>query len=145
MIEVRHPSAADETARLLFARLQIVQPNAHSLLLAWTTDADRAARVSIAALLADAYRGAGRETALIELGDELLTVDDMRAALARSPFTIVQGAGLADSPATIVAARAVDAVVILVRRGRTKRSTLAALRSELVAAGVSIAGAVLLD
>lgn len=74
----------------------------------------------------------------------LLTLDELQKTMAETRLTVVGGSGLLDSPNTIVAARAVDAVVVLARRRKTSRNNLEAVRLELKRAGATVAGAVLI-
>jgi hypothetical protein len=72
--------------------------------------------------------------------------DSLAQALARPDrFFVVQGSGLLDSPATLLAVPVVDAVLIAARRGKTARSDLQECRVEIERAGGKLAGAVLLS
>jgi len=126
-------------------------PDARSILLAWPTAGDArpsgGAGSGLASSLAEAYRSAGIEAALLSLpaeSDLLLTVDELGKELSGNRLTVVEGSGLLDSPNTVLAARAVDAVVVLARRGHTRRSDLVASRRELTGAGAPVVGAVLI-
>jgi hypothetical protein len=71
--------------------------------------------------------------------------DGATAGEGSQSFRILAGRGLLDDPETVVQARMANAVVLVVRRGTTRRSDLAECRSVLDVAGVPLLAAVLVD
>jgi hypothetical protein len=58
-------------------------------------------------------------------------------------YTVIAGRGVLDHPGTLLAAGAVDGVVLVVRPRKTYRSDLQAARTEVERAGGRVVGAVL--
>lgn len=90
------------------------------------------------------------EGELVELDEpassEMGRVERLRQLLAAyEGYTVMAGGGVLDDPGTMLAAAAVDGVVLVVRRGRTSRTDLEQSRIEIERAGGRIVGAVLRD
>jgi len=158
---------------MLLARLQILAPEARSVLLARAQPegtveplarevAAAAAQAGFAGRLArvpgsDDSRYGSAPSRLSGLPDaeltelqidmkELRETERARAALhAGGGYTVVAGGSILDSPETLLLCRAVDVVVLVGYRAKTLRSDLEAARDAVERAGGRLAGAVFVD
>jgi hypothetical protein len=74
-----------------------------------------------------------------------LTLESLRAFLAAGRgYVVLVGRGILDDSNSILAAAAVDAVLVVAKSGRTGRQDLARTRDEIERAGGRLIGAVLL-
>jgi hypothetical protein len=132
---------------LLYARLEVMFPAAKAILVADATgdvDCEGVAR-NLTRFLCDR----GRKARVLEVKSQATGqsggVEDWRSLFAGfDGYTVVVGEGVLNDPATILAATACDAVVIVCRRGRTARADLERTRSRLDEAGARLAAGFLL-
>jgi Mrp family chromosome partitioning ATPase len=149
---------------LLFARVQLAAPASHTYLIASPTPnvADR----RIAEELASGAAAGGKAVRLLDLGADrskpsrngsksyqewtpdrsaIVAPDDLRRALAAyDGVTVVVGNGLDTDAGTTVAAAVVDATVLVLRQGRTRRSDVKRVRADVERNGGRIIGSILL-
>jgi len=159
-------------ADLLFARIQLRHPGARHILLV-PADASGSTTV-LARQLAAAMAGAGQRVGLIDVGDgrarpkhdtdvsgtlatpgvhsiDLLEAEmgDAkrigRALESQEGFTVASAGPLQHDAQAVRLSAAVDAVIVVVRRGRTLRSELAEIRHDIESVGGTLAGAVIID
>ncbi|GAC1318898.1 MAG: hypothetical protein NVSMB22_01330 [Chloroflexota bacterium] len=149
---------------VLVARLELFRPSVKSVLLASPTSGP--SLVPLGERVAEAARRMGRPARTIRLVDaatvgERSTGDARRgnaddvvlsaAALLDTEATqsllrgfdgvsVVVGAGLLDDPATLLAARSAECVVLVARVGKTLRSDVVKARLQVEQAGGCIAG-----
>jgi hypothetical protein len=148
---------ADAVVGMLFARVRILAPQAHSVLLAplHAEEADR----DLARIFCQTTREHGLEARLIDLVGLGPAVERTGSPSARdfsgpeeartflqqfAGISVIRGRGLLDDPATLFAAAAADATVLLVTRSQTSRSDLAQARLELERSQATLVGTVLL-
>jgi len=159
-------------ADLLFARIQLRYPGARHILL---VPADASGATSdLARQLAAAMAGAGQRVGLIDVGggkthpkhdiepcDTLATpgvyrIDLLEAEMgdpkrigraleAQEGFTVASAGPLQHDAQAVRLSAAVDAVIVVVRRGRTLRSELAEIRHDIESVGGTLTGAVIID
>ncbi|MDQ2744209.1 MAG: hypothetical protein M3Z66_18210 [Chloroflexota bacterium] len=159
-------------AGLLFARIQLRYPGARHILL---VPADTSGSTTdLARQLAAAIAGAGQRVSLIDVGGgkarpkegaelsgtlatagvhtiELLEAEmgDAkrigRALESQEGFTVASAGPLQHDEQALRLSAAMDAVIVVVRRGRTLRSELAEIRHEIASVGGTLAGAVIID
>lgn len=133
---------ADEPGEILFARLQILAPGAFSFVLAPVRSGldARPSADGLARWLVET----GQQAGILDPQDLPADRDRLQEKLsAATGYTIVAGRGILDDAPTLLAAAVADAVVVLVRRGRTSRADLESVRIQLEAAGANLAGAIL--
>lgn len=157
---------------MLFARIQLRHPGARHILLV-PADASGSTTV-LARQLAAAMAGAGQRVGLIDVGDgrarpkhdtdvsgtlatpgvhsiDLLEAEmgDAkrigRALESQKGFTVASAGPLQHDAQAVRLSAAVDAVIVVVRRGRTLRSELAEIRHDIESVGGTLAGAVIID
>lgn len=147
---------------MLFARLQTTAPTARSYLVTGARsepDAGSTAGNLAEAIVATGHRvrwfslaqpsdgesppSGADELSLLET--ELGDVQRARSALESSTvYTVICGAGILDSPRTLLLSGAVDGVVVVVDQGRTLRSDLEQARDDVERGGGRLLGAVVL-
>ena len=72
------------------------------------------------------------------------SIEALRSILHRfNGFTTVLGAGVLDSPSTLLVSGAVDGVLMVVQRGRTMRDDVERARHQVETAGGTVVGSVL--
>lgn len=145
---------------MVFARVQLRAPSARTLLFV----APRGARglgeivsgVALAAVqsgtrarLLDITGAAPSAPSGVEqmevLESELTELERARRALNWPlGITIASAGGVLETPSALVLSAAVDAVVLVARRGRTMRSDMVRAREEIVSAGGRVVGSLLL-
>ena len=159
-------------ADLLFARIQLRYPDARHLLLV-PADATGSA-VDLARQLAVAIAGAGQRVGLIDVGDGkprqeqdnelggagatpgIYSIDLLEAEMgdanriaraleSRGGFTVASAGPLQHDAQALRLSAAVDAVIVVVRGGRTLRSDLADIRENIESVGGTLVGAVIVN
>jgi hypothetical protein len=150
-----------QSPEMLFARLQLQAPSARSILLA-PPRSERGVD-QLAASLAGTIVAAGGKARLLAatttepknvpaavermqvLETELVELERARRALGWPiGFTIAYAGGVLDTPAALVLAAAVDAVVLVARAGHTMRADLVQAKSDIEVSGGIVVGSVLL-
>lgn len=131
---------------MLYVRLQILEGKLSSILVA-SPHSDGSATSIAVSLAASAERSGSPIRLLLLYGPGVETADDlegMRAHISKfDGLTVVQGQGVLDDPATLLACAATGVVVLAIRRGKTSRASLEETRREVERAGGHIAGAVM--
>lgn len=125
---------------MIGARLAVLAAGARSILLA-----SPRAGIDTVPLAEELARGLGTaeaEAAVIRPSENR---DLPPSAAGPTPVTIIGGAGLLDDPATLLATRMADAVIVVIRREKTARRDLDDVRRQLDAAGARLIGSILLD
>ncbi len=128
---------------MLGARLAVLASDARSVLLAGATSdvpTDGLARAVVTAL-----GETGRGARAVDLADNPDLAAGGSSASPASTVTVIAGRGLLDDPATLLTARRVDAIVVVVRRGRTTRRDLQEVRRELMEVGAPLVGSIVVD
>ncbi|MGH2448461.1 MAG: hypothetical protein ACRDFS_07660 [Chloroflexota bacterium] len=137
------PVASDTSARMLFARIQILAREARSI--AIVSPRSGVPVASLAGRLASAFREAGQIVAVIHLESDVLSASALEEMVASQPDSLIVAGGLLDNPNALLSAAAVDAVILLARREKTRRSDLTTSRMELESVGARLLLAVMLE
>jgi hypothetical protein len=153
----------DMQGDVLFARLQLASPHARSFLVA--SPSHEASNRRIAQAVAIAATGAGNKVRLVEIGPStsndqdstlpfeitcvertaLPTPGDLRDYIAKfDGINVISGGGLDTDAVTMIAASVADVTILVIRRGRTRRTEIERVRALVESAGGRTVGSVLL-
>lgn len=147
---------------MLFARLQLLAPEARTVLLAAPRGSPQSEKYGRSLVLAAIAAGSAarllvigpQSEAVVREDDKMIvlppetlgTPDAARQHIAASngELTVVAGRGLLDDPSTFIASSVVDAVIVVIERTRDRRVDLSRVREQVGGAGGTIVGSILI-
>lgn len=149
--------AADREA-LLFARLEVMAPQARRLLIAPSRSSldvtplarrlvEVATEAGFEARMLDLREGHGtKQSPEVESTEMAVDAASLRRSLeGQTGYTFLVAGGLLDYPSAVVAAAAADAVILAVQLGKTPRQDLEKCREQLRTSAARLLGSALVD